>query len=133
MKVVLVDRQARTYIGPWEWSNDSVPSGDYLTLVDATAQGFTLAPPPPPPVPESVPAWALSAVLDARGKLADLQAAIERLTPASTKARVKWLFTRGDHFERDGDVVNGLGAAIGYTTPEQVDQLFRDAEAYANA
>lgn len=133
MKVVKVDRQARTYEGPWDWSEDSVPSGVYLTLADATAQGFTLAPPPPPPVPDSVPAWALSAVLDARGKLAELQAAIEKLTPASTKSRVKWLFTRGDQFERDGDVVNGLGAAIGYTTPAQVDQLFRDAEAYANA
>lgn len=132
MKVVKVDRQARTYTGPWDWSDNSVPSGDYLTLADATAQGFTLAPPAPPSVPESVPAWALSAVLDARGKLGDLQAAIDRITPASTKSRVKWLFARGDQFERDGDVVNGLGAAIGYT-PDQVDQLFRESEAYANA
>ena len=104
-----------------------------MLLEDAVAQGYTAAPPAPPPVPESVPAWALSAVLDSRGKLADLQAAIEKLTPESTKNRVKWLFQRGDQFERDGDIVNGLGAAIGYTTPAQVDQLFRDAFNYAQA
>lgn len=132
MQVVQVNREARTYIGPWEWSDESVPSGDYLTLQDAVAKGYTPEPPVPPAVPESVPAWALSAVLDARGKLTELQAAIDKLTPASTRTRVQWLFRRGDQFERDGDVVNGLGAAIGYT-PEQVDQLFRDAEAYANA
>lgn len=94
---------------------------------------LAIANPPPvkPWVPVSVPAWALSSILDQRGKLAALEVAIEGLAEP-TKSRVKWLFQRGDMFERDGDVVNGLGAAIGYS-PAQVDQLFVDAFNYAQA
>ena len=132
MQVVETNESSRTYIGPWEWHAGSVVVPPYMLHEDAVAAGYRPAPPAPPPVPESVPAWALSAVLDARGKLSELQSAIDKITPASTRTRVQWLFRRGDQFERDGDVVNGLGAAIGYT-PEQVDQLFRDAAAYASA
>lgn len=88
-------------------------------------------PTPQPWVPVSVPAWALSAVLDSRGKLDGLNLAIDGLSEP-TRTRVRWLFDRGEYFERDGEIVNGLGAAIGYT-PDQVDQLFRDSYVYANA
>lgn len=94
---------------------------------------LAIANPPPakPWVPSQVPAWALSSILDQLGKLSALELAIDGLAEP-TKSRVKWLFQRGDMFERDGDVVNGLGAAIGYT-PAQVDQLFVDAFNYAQA
>lgn len=130
MKIVEVNREARTYKGPWEWSDYSVPSGDYLTLADATAQGFTLAPPPPPPVPVSVPKWAFLLVLRRMGKEDALKTAIAAYNGAdAARVRAKW--EASDVIERDGSTVNALGAAIGLT-PEQVDQVFRDAEKEAN-
>lgn len=131
MRLVQPDYMAGTYTGPWLYPDDGqIPPG--LITEQAAVEAGLKQYPLPVPVPEAVPAWALSAVLDARGKLAELQAAIDKITPASTRTRVQWLFRRGEQFERDGDVVNSLGAAIGYT-PAQVDQLFRDAESYANA
>lgn len=130
MKVVRIDREARTYTGPWDWSDISVPSGDYLTLADATEQGFTLAPPPPPPVPVSVPKWAFLLVLRRAGKEAALKAAITAYSaPNADRVRAKW--EADPDIERNGATINSLGAAIGYT-PEQVDQVFRDADREAN-
>lgn len=130
MKVVLVDREARTYIGPWEWSDESVPSGDHLTLADATAQGFTLAPPPPIPVPASVPKWAFLLILRRMGKETALKTAIAGYTgPNADRVRAKW--EADPDIERGGQTVDDLGKAVGLT-PEQVDQVFRDAEKEAN-
>lgn len=130
MKVVLVNREARTYIGPWEWSDESVPSGDYLTLADATAQGFKLAPPPPPPVTASVPKWAFLLILRRMGKEEALKAAIAGYTgPNADRVRAKW--EADPDIERDGKTVDDLGKAVGLT-PAQVDQVFRDAEKEAN-
>lgn len=130
MKVVKVDREARTYEGPWDWSDESVPSGDYLKLADATAQGFTLAPPPPALVPERVPKWAFLLILRRMGKEAALQAAIAGYTgPNADRVRAKW--EADPDIERDGQTVDDLGKAVGLT-PAQVDQVFRDAEKEAN-
>lgn len=130
MKVVEVNREARTYVGPWEWSDDSVPSGDYLTLADATAQGFTLAPPPPPPVPASVPKWAFLLVLRRMGKEAALKVAIAGYTgPNADRVRAKWEVD--PDVERDGQTVDDLGAAMGLT-PQQIDQVFREAKVEAD-
>jgi hypothetical protein len=130
MKVVLVDREARTYVGPWEWSDESVPSGDYLTLADATEQGFTLAPPLPVPVPVSVPKWAFLLVLRSMGKEDALKTAIAAYNGAdAARVRAKW--EACEVIERDGATVNALGAAIGLT-PEQVDQVFREAKVEAD-
>ena len=130
MKVVLIDREARTYVGPWEWSDESVPSGDYMTLAEAEEQGFTLAPPPPVPVPVSVPKWAFLLVLRRMGKEDALKTAIAAYNGAdAARVRAKW--EASEVIERDGATVNALGAAIGLT-PEEVDQVFRDALKEAN-
>lgn len=130
MKVVLVNREARTYVGPWEWSDESVPSGDYLTLADATAQGFTLAPPPPALVPASVPKWAFLLVLRRMGKEVALKAAIAGYAgPNADRVRAKW--DADPDIERGGQTVDEIGKAVGLT-PAQVDQAFRDAETEAN-
>ena len=130
MKVVLVNREARTYVGPWEWSDESVPSGDYLTLSDATEQGFQPEPPRPEPVPVSVPKWALLLVLRRMGKEDALKTAIAAYNGAdAARVRAKW--EASEVIERDGSTVNALGAAVGLT-PEQVDQVFRDALKEAN-
>ena len=130
MKVVLVNREARTYQGPWEWHDDSVPSGDYLTLSNATEQGFSPQPTAPPAVPVSVPKWAFLLVLRRAGKEAALKAAIAAYSgPNADRVRAKW--EADPDIERNGATINALGAAIGYT-PEQVDQVFRDAEKEAN-
>lgn len=125
MNVVLVNREARTYVGPWEWSDESVPSGDYMTLEDATEQGFQPEPPRPEPVPVSVPKWAFLLVLRSMGKEDALKAAIAAYNGAdAARVRAKW--EASEVIERDGETVNALGAAVGLT-PEQVDQAFRDA------
>lgn len=130
MKVVLVNREARTYVGPWEWSDESVPSGDYLTLADATAQGFKLAPTPPAPVPASVPKWAFLLVLRRMNKEVALKAAITAYTGLNAdRVRAKWEVD--PDVERGGQTVDDIGKAVGLT-PEQVDQVFRDAEKEAN-
>ena len=130
MKVVFVDRVARTYVGPWDWSDESVPSGDYMTLTEATEQGFALAPPPPVPVPLSVPKWAFLLVLRSMGKEDALKTAIAAYNGAdAARVRAKW--EACEVIERDGATVNALGAAVGLT-PEQVDQVFRDALNEAN-
>lgn len=125
MNVVLVNREARTYVGPWEWSDESVPSGDYMTLEDATEQGFQPEPPKPEPVPVSVPKWAFLLVLRSMGKEDALKAAIAAYNGAdAARVRAKW--EASEAIERDGSTVNSLGAAVGLT-PDQVDQVFRDA------
>lgn len=130
MKVVLVNQEARTYVGPWEWSDESVPSGDYLTLADATAQGFQPEPQKPEPVPVSVPKWAFLLVLRRMGKESALKAAIAGYTgPNADRVRAKWEVD--PDVERDGQTVDNLGNAVGLT-PVQVDQVFRDAEKEAN-
>lgn len=107
-----------------------MPSGDYLTLADAAAQGFKLTPPPPPPVPASVPKWAFLLILRRMGKEEALKAAIAGYTgPNADRVRAKW--EADPDIERDGQTVDDLGKAVGLT-PAQVDQVFRDAEKEAN-
>lgn len=131
MKVVkITDRIAKTYDGPWDWHDDSIVQGDYLRLEDAVAQGYKPAPPAPPPVPVSVPKWAFLLVLRRMGKEDALKTAIAAYNGAdAARVRAKW--EASEVIERDGSTVNALGAAIGLT-PEQVDQVFRDAEKEAN-
>lgn len=130
MHVVLVNREARTYVGPWEWSDESIPSGDYLTLKDAEANGYTPEPAAPPAVPVSVPKWAFLLVLRRAGKEAALKAAIAAYAgPNADRVRAKW--EADPDIERNGATINALGAAVGYT-PQQVDQVFRDADREAN-
>lgn len=128
--VIIIDRAAKTFDGPWTWHDGSVVEGDYLRLEDAVAQGYKPAPPAPPSVPVSVPKWAFLLVLRRMGKEAALKAAIAGYTgPNADRVRAKWEVD--PDVERNGATINALGAAIGYT-PEQVDQVFRDAEKEAN-
>ncbi|NBW20266.1 MAG: hypothetical protein EBR82_71085 [Caulobacteraceae bacterium] len=86
------------------------------------------APKPKPEsnVPVEVEAWKLQAVLDRRGKLSAVNAAVDGYKGDDAPLiRARW--RRGDAFPRDGATVNSLGAAIGYT-PEEVDQLFIEAD-----
>lgn len=76
-------------------------------------------------VPASVPKWAFLLVLRSMGKEDALKAAIAAYNGAdAARVRAKW--EASDVIERDGETVNSLGAAVGLT-PEQVDQVFRDA------
>lgn len=131
MKVVkITDRIAKTYDGPWDWHDDSIVQGDYLRFEDAVAHGYKPAHPAPPPVPTSVPKWAFLLVLRRAGKEAALKAAIAAYSGANAdRVRAKW--EADPDIERNGSTINALGAAIGYT-PEQVDQVFRDADREAN-
>jgi len=131
-RVVQIDRPSKLIIGgPWIYADDYAEEGDFVLESWAQANGYKPGPPEPLPVPVSVPAWALQAILEERGKLTKLQAAIDSMTGA-TGHKVQWIFRRGDMFERDGDTVNSLGASIGLT-PAQVDDLFRDANQLATS
>lgn len=128
--VIIIDRAAKTFDGPWTWHDQSVVEGDFLRLEDAVAQGYKPAPPSPPPVPVSVPKWAFLLVLRRMGKEATLKAAIAGYNgPNADRVRAKW--DADPDIERDGQTVDDLGAAMGLT-PTQVDQVFRDAEKEAN-
>lgn len=84
------------------------------------------------PVPSEVPSWKVVLELKTRGHYDKLDAFIRNMTgPKTAIIQAKWEY--GDTFQRDGKAVEDLlSEALGYT-PAQVDQLFRDAEAYANA
>lgn len=130
MQVVQANESSKTYIGPWEWHNGSVVESPYMLLEDAVGQGYTAAPPAPPTVPVSVPKWAFLLVLRRAGKEAALKAAIAAYSgPNADRVRAKW--EADPDVERNGATINALGASVGYT-PEQVDQVFRDAEKEAN-
>lgn len=131
MRLVKINESAKLITGgPYAWDGEHPPEG-YVSEEWALTNGYRYTPPAPEPVPDAVPAWALQLILDERGKLNQLQAAIDNLT-GPTGRRIQWIFRRGDMFDRDGDAVNDLGASIGYT-PAQVDDLFRDANQLANS
>jgi hypothetical protein len=130
MKIVELNLAAKTYRGPWEFPDDSILIDVTDTLENAIARGF-IPEPPAKNVPEEVPAWALMAVVDARGKKAALEAAVNAL-PNGTGVKFRWLFARGDMFPRNGATVNLLGAAIGLT-PAQIDDLFIEAQTMAES
>lgn len=128
--VIIIDRAAKTFDGPWTWHDQSVVEGDYLRLEDAVAQGYKPAPPAPPPVPVSVPKWAFLLVLRRMGKETALKAAIAGYTgPNADRVRAKWEVD--PDVERDGQTVDDLGKAVGLT-PTQVDQVFREAKMEAD-
>lgn len=128
--VIIIDRAAKTYDGPWNWHDGSIVEGDYLRLEEAVAQGYKPAPPAPPAVPVSVPKWAFLLIIRKAGKETALKAAIAAYSGQNAdRVRAKW--EADPDIERNGATINALGAAIGYT-PEQVDQVFRDAEREAN-
>ena len=125
MRVVEINRSAKTYRGPWEWHDNSVVSGDYMLLDDALANGFTLEI-PATPVPVSVSKWAFLLTLRRRGKEDALKAAIAAYNGTNAdRVRAKW--DADPDIERNGATINALGAAIGYT-PDQVDDLFRESQ-----
>ena len=130
MKIVELNLEAKTYRGPWEFPDNTTLTDRITTLEDAITRGF-VPEPPSKNVPLEVPAWALMAVVDARGKKAALEAAVNAL-PDETGNKLRWLFARGEMFPRDGATVNSLGAAIGLT-PAQTDDLFIEAQTMADS
>lgn len=81
-------------------------------------------------VPASVPKWAFLLVLRRMGKEDALKTAIASYNGAdAARVRAKW--EASGVIERDGATVDSLGAAVGLT-PDQVDQVFRDALKEAN-
>ena len=117
-----------TYSGPWNWDLAQAIPPEYMPEDVAISQGYTRA--IVSPVPISVPKWAFLLVLRRAGKEAALKAAIAAYAGANAdRVRAKW--EADPDIERNGSTINALGAAIGYT-PEQVDQVFRDADREAN-
>lgn len=84
----------------------------------------------PPERPVSVAKWAFLLIVRRLGKETALKAALAAYTgPNADRVRAKW--EASEIIERDGATVDALGEAIGLT-PQQVDQVFRDAEKEEN-
>lgn len=118
--------------------NGPVPDGhvafatweEFNSWKDANEDKRPQPPPTPEPVPASVPKWAFLLVIRKAGKEAALKSTIAGYSgPNADRVRAKW--DADPDIERNGATINAIGAAIGYT-PEQVDQVFRDAEREAN-
>lgn len=83
-------------------------------------------PNPPAPVPDVLPAWRILSVMDLHGYTATVEAIIENL-PADAKKVAKRQLA-GSNIERNHALVLAAQAALGLTD-EQVDDLFREADA----
>lgn len=77
----------------------------------------------PPPVPSSVAAWAIKALLDERGILPTISAAVQ-----TAGGDVKWAFMGADRWARNSKFIEDMGPVFGFTAAE-MDQMFRDAAA----
>lgn len=75
-------------------------------------------------VPQQVPMWAVRTVLQNNGLFTQAQALIE----ASTDNALKNIWEYGNFADRNSATINSLATALGLTS-EQVDQMFRDANA----
>jgi len=82
----------------------------------------------PNPVPAVVAAWKIVLALKTRGHYDTLDAFIRAMTgPSAAVIQARWEY--GEAFPRAGQAVDQLlNAALGYT-PEQTDDLFREADA----
>lgn len=82
----------------------------------------------PNPVPAEVPAWKAVQILKTRGHYDRLDVFIREMAgPGAAAIQARWDFS--DVFPRDGQAVDQLlAAALSYTS-EQVDDLFREADA----
>ena len=130
MRIVTVNESAKLITGgPYAWGEEQPPAG-YVSEEWALTNGYRYTPPAPEPVPDEVAGWAIRAVLETRGKLKDLIDTIDGMTGGDA-TKVRWIFRDAPTIPRDGETVNNLGASIGYT-PSQVDDLFREAERFAN-
>lgn len=90
------------------------------------SRAFALPPPAPPidpPVPQKVPGWKGRIILDEAGLLATAKT---RATGAGS--RVARALNEADTWTRDSVFVNQMATALGLSK-EQVDQMFRDADA----
>lgn len=124
MKIVEINQANRTYRGPYEWPDGSLLINGLMTLDDAVKAAYK----PEQfvsPVPTSVAKWAMLCVIRARNKEDAVKTAIANYK-GSNADRLKAKWEADPEVEREGPTANALGAAIGYT-PEQVDDLFREA------
>ena len=77
-----------------------------------------------PPVPLIAQLWAIRTVLHNTGYFDQFQAAID----ASTDVALKNFWQYGTTIDRSSAIIDSLATSLGFTS-EQVDQLFRDADA----
>ena len=78
------------------------------------------------PVPDVLPAWRILSVMDLHGYTSTVEAIINSLPAAAKKVAKRQL--AGSNIERNHALVLAAQAALGLTD-EQVDDLFREADA----
>ncbi|MCX7380061.1 MAG: hypothetical protein NT133_01295 [Alphaproteobacteria bacterium] len=95
-------------------------------VVPATpSRGWDIVVPPasPPPVPQVVPAWKGKAALREAGLLGAVEAAV-----AAAGGRVQDAWLGASEWERASEFLTAMAVALGLM-PDEVDKLFRDANA----
>lgn len=80
---------------------------------------------PAPTVPASAPRWRIRMALLTRGLLDQADALA---TAAGGATRILWF--DNDTIERHHPAIPGFAAALGLTTDESIDEVFRDADTY---
>ena len=96
-------------------------------LPDTPSRGWDLAPAPvpgsPPAAPQTIPAWKGKAALREAGLLDVVEAAVR-----TAGGRVRDAWDGAATWDRCSEFLGDLAAALGLSA-EQVDQMFREAEA----
>jgi hypothetical protein len=91
-----------------------------MSAVDRDAAILAVTGPPPRVIPESVSRSQAKVALEQAGLLATVEAFMDG-PDISTTAKIFW--AEEPRFERDSNLINTLGAALGLTST-QIDDLF---------
>lgn len=98
----------------------------HSALIAQVSASYTPPPPAPPPVPERVTMRQARLALNAAGKLAAVQAAIDAMQePARTSARIEWEYSA--EMRRAHPLIAQLAPALNMTAA-QIDALFVSAQ-----
>jgi len=107
-----------------------VDSGELYERAIAGEFGPVVEYVPPPPMPDPVPASITMRQcrlqLHAKGKLGLVQPAIDSMPePHRTEANIEWEY--GSVVLRASPLIAQLAPVLGWETPEEIDQQFREA------
>ena len=128
MKVVQVlDRSKKTYLGPWEWHDESVLVDDYMLLEDAQNDGFSQFD-PTNQVPETILPWKLRAELGNRNLIEGIENFIDSLEGSQRIVfAAAWEYV-AEPISRKSSFVTAIASGLSLDN-DTVDDIFRKAEA----
>ena len=112
----------------WLEADLGADAADYADLIALVRSNIVPYVPPPPEVPASVTRRQGKQALLMAGLLSNVQPAIDAISDPIQRGLIQIEWDDSQIFERHRPSVIGLAAAIGLTTPKQVDALFIAAD-----